>query len=242
MSSLLPHPPYAEDQPLAHTILTTHVLLRGFQTGAIIGPLVGSTRYILLQRLQRSTLSPPTPPPQAKFLPAIVRTTGSSSLVFTGILVLALVGRMQGREEIEWKDRSWRLLENRGQLEVDGFAGVGMGVGGVVGALGRGGGLRWGLGGWWDVWDWVGRWGLWGIWGGGMGSRGGDGRMRGLRGKVYVLLGCGWVHLSKALTVDWHLNMENKRFLQWFKLRGSKGLKLSVFLIAQPIWRRMPPL
>lgn len=148
MSSLLPHPPYAEDQPLAHTILTTHVLLRGFQTGAIIGPLIGSTRYILLQRRQKSTLSSPTPPPQAKFLPAIVRTTGTSSLVFTGILALALVGRMQGREEIEWKDRSWRLLENSGQLEVDGFAGVGMGVGGVVGVLGLGGGLRMGFRGW----------------------------------------------------------------------------------------------
>lgn len=27
--------------------------------------------------------------------------------------------RMMGREEIEWADRSWRLLENRGQVECD---------------------------------------------------------------------------------------------------------------------------
>ena len=27
-----------------------------------------------------------------------------------GLLALGLVGRMWGREEVEWKDRSWRLL------------------------------------------------------------------------------------------------------------------------------------
>jgi hypothetical protein len=32
---------------------------------------------------------------------------------------------MMGREEIEWKDRSWRLLENRGQMAVDDWSGVG---------------------------------------------------------------------------------------------------------------------
>jgi len=26
---------------------------------------------------------------------------------------------MLGREEIEWKDRSWRLMESKGQLECD---------------------------------------------------------------------------------------------------------------------------
>lgn len=31
---------------------------------------------------------------------------------------------MWGREEIEWKDRSWRLRENPGQLEVDNWSGL----------------------------------------------------------------------------------------------------------------------
>ncbi len=26
---------------------------------------------------------------------------------------------MRGQQEIQWKDRTWRILENKGQLEVD---------------------------------------------------------------------------------------------------------------------------
>ena len=39
---------------------------------------------------------------------------------------------MWGREEIEWKDRSWRLLENKGQIEVDTWGYLGIGVGGAA--------------------------------------------------------------------------------------------------------------
>ena len=38
---------------------------------------------------------------------------------------------MIGKEDIEWKDRTWRLLENEGQKEVDDWSSVGS----VVGAL-----------------------------------------------------------------------------------------------------------
>lgn len=34
-------------------------------------------------------------------------------------LAVGLEARMWGREHIEWQDRSWRLLENKGQLECD---------------------------------------------------------------------------------------------------------------------------
>lgn len=55
--------------------------------------------------------------------------------------------RMWGREQIEWQDRSWRLLENRGQVECDVFSSVGAVVGaGVVAGHGwRGmvGGAGW---------------------------------------------------------------------------------------------------
>ncbi|KID98527.1 hypothetical protein MAJ_05455, partial [Metarhizium majus ARSEF 297] len=63
---------------------------------------------------------------------------------------------------VEWQDRSWRLLENRGQLEMDDWTYLGMGAGvaaawaagslkglggrGVMGAVGAGGvvgGLAW---------------------------------------------------------------------------------------------------
>ena len=46
-------------------------------------------------------------------------------------------GRMRSMEEVEWQDRSWRLLENRGEVRTDwetvGAAGVGA-VAGVAAA------------------------------------------------------------------------------------------------------------
>lgn len=39
---------------------------------------------------------------------------------------------MWGRENIEWQDRAWRLLENKGQVECDTFATEGA-VAGVAG-------------------------------------------------------------------------------------------------------------
>ena len=45
-------------------------------------------------------------------------------------------GRMRGREDIEWKDRSWRLLENEGEVVTDWWV-LGGGVAGAVGGLVR---------------------------------------------------------------------------------------------------------
>lgn len=36
-----------------------------------------------------------------------------------GLMTIAVPARMRGREEIEWQDRAYRLLENKGQLETD---------------------------------------------------------------------------------------------------------------------------
>lgn len=42
-------------------------------------------------------------------------------------------GRMRGRGEVEWQDRSWRLLENNGEVQTDwetiGATGVGAAAG-----------------------------------------------------------------------------------------------------------------
>jgi len=43
-------------------------------------------------------------------------------VVGTGLLALALAGRMYDKTQIEWADRSWRLLENKGQVEVDNWS------------------------------------------------------------------------------------------------------------------------
>lgn len=47
-------------------------------------------------------------------------------------MAVVLPLRMRGREEIEWRDRSWRLLENRGQVEADSFGVVGAVLGAAV--------------------------------------------------------------------------------------------------------------
>ncbi|KAL2817600.1 hypothetical protein BJX63DRAFT_385512 [Aspergillus granulosus] len=124
MSHFFPKAAYAEDQPLATTILTTHVLSRGFQVGTALGP------------LSRAALSLKTnqPLPSA----ALLRAAGTGGIVGTGILTVALIGRMWGREEIEWKDRSWRLLNHKGQVAVDDWSQVGGVLGGTLGATRRG--------------------------------------------------------------------------------------------------------
>lgn len=39
---------------------------------------------------------------------------------------------MWGRDEIEWKDRSWRLLANEGQVQCDDFSVAGTAVGALA--------------------------------------------------------------------------------------------------------------
>ena len=116
-----PHTDYEEDQPLGRTILIYHVLHRGFQSGAIVGLFVGSFQSFRRPAIQRTLLA------------TTLRSTGYGAIVSTGLMVPALIARMWNREEIEWKDRSWRLLENEGQKEVDDWSSVGF-VGGALAA------------------------------------------------------------------------------------------------------------
>ena len=133
MSRLFPHPAYAEDQPLFHTILGTHVLHRGFQTGAVIGLLAGAVRPLLPRKqpattatIKAGTTSVLKP---LMLRPLLERFTGLGAVAGTGLLAVGLGARMYGREEIEWRDRSWRLMENRGQLLVDDLSVAGMVLG-----------------------------------------------------------------------------------------------------------------
>lgn len=131
MSRYFPHTAYAEDQPLARTILTTHVLTRAVTTGTILGVTFSTLRQ-LIPSLRR---------PGGAFTPArLLGSAAVGSAVTVALSSLALVGRMNGRDEIEWKDRSWRLMESLGQLETDDWTYAGMGVGGVA-ALVRGSAL-----------------------------------------------------------------------------------------------------
>ncbi|KHO00291.1 uncharacterized protein MAM_02214 [Metarhizium album ARSEF 1941] len=143
MSRFFPHTSYAEDQPLPRVILTTHVVTRAVAVGSAVGVGVAAVRQAV----------PPWRGPDA-FSRRLVRASSAGALCGLGLGVVAAAGRMYGRDLVEWQDRSWRLMENRGQLEVDDWtylgmaAGVGtawgagtlrgMGPRGVVGAAGAG--------------------------------------------------------------------------------------------------------
>ncbi|KAM0477574.1 hypothetical protein ACHAPX_005888 [Trichoderma viride] len=118
MSRYFPHTPYAEDQPLSHTILVTHVLTRAVTTGSIIGLAITGIR----QSIPRWRHPGPLP---ERLLLSVSRNTLITTALVGGIGIPA---RMWGREPIEWQDRSWRLMENRGQLETDDWTYASMGA------------------------------------------------------------------------------------------------------------------
>lgn len=60
MSRFFPHPPYAEDQPLAHTILITHSLLRSFEAGAALGVCWHVGRGLLCSKSSKTSENTPT--------------------------------------------------------------------------------------------------------------------------------------------------------------------------------------
>ncbi|KAF3390811.1 hypothetical protein DPV78_011249 [Talaromyces pinophilus] len=138
-----PHPTHAEDQPYAKSILYIHVFHRGFEAGGLIGSLWGGYKlYKGRQTIKSISLEGREAVAgiagknagvmRTIFYPTMAR----SSLIGAGVTMLLLTGRMWGAEEVEWQDRSWRLLENEGQVRHDLYADVGAGVGAVSGVVG----------------------------------------------------------------------------------------------------------
>lgn len=112
MTSLFPHPPYAEDQPYARTILYLHVM----RASAM------SFTFLSFFRLPISYLKSTYQGTPINIPALVVRTLGSSSRAFvagSAVGAMATFGRMMGREEIEWKDRAWRIVENEGEKDTD---------------------------------------------------------------------------------------------------------------------------
>ncbi|RHZ61447.1 uncharacterized protein CDV56_106874 [Aspergillus thermomutatus] len=124
ISAVWPHTSYAEDQPLPHLILTTHVLDRGFQAGSVVGLAAGIV-HVGLTALRS------TAPNFRMSASLLTRSTGFGGIVGFSSMALMLPVRMAGKEIIEWQDRSWRLLENKGQMEVDTWSTMGelLGIG-----------------------------------------------------------------------------------------------------------------
>jgi hypothetical protein len=120
MSRYFPQAAYAEDQPLAHTILTAHVLTRGAQVGAGVGLGIAGIRAAVASRSSSEAATATTVVLTRPSLTGrMLRGAGVGTLSAMALMSLALAGRMRGRDEIEWKDRAWRLLANQGQLECD---------------------------------------------------------------------------------------------------------------------------
>ncbi|KAJ9658795.1 hypothetical protein H2201_007653 [Coniosporium apollinis] len=123
MNSLFPHAAYEEDQRFARSILTLHVLSRGFTTGATISLAITTASTLLTQ-----------PRTWAAFGRKALISSSRGAVIGLIASDLALTARMWGREKIEWQSRAWRLQENRGQSEVDKWvtAGEVVGIAAVV--------------------------------------------------------------------------------------------------------------
>ncbi|KAI0337209.1 hypothetical protein BDW22DRAFT_1364374 [Trametopsis cervina] len=148
MSRFYPHSEYAEDQPLSRTILATHVLARGFQIGAGLGVGVGLASHAgALYKDRTAHVRPPkgadvgaatmdqtSRAARRPFAPTLLRSAGAGSVFGLALLSVGLVVQMHGKEDIEWRDRSWRLLENKGQMELDTWQALGAfsGLGGAL--------------------------------------------------------------------------------------------------------------
>lgn len=128
MTSLFPHPPYAEDQPSSHAILYLHVIRASAMTATFLSvPLTGLS--VLISRLRQQ------PAPPTTLLTRLLVNSARGVVVGTVAGAVMTWGRMRGREEVEWQDRSWRLLENKGEVDTDWETVAGTGVGAVAGAV-----------------------------------------------------------------------------------------------------------
>lgn len=129
LPQLFQHPAYAEDQPSAYTILTLHCLHRGFTAGAILGLASPFARTAITTILRRPSLAGPLP-----WTTRLLSSAAIGSLGGTAFLGVGMTARMWGREEIEWQDRSWRILANKTQNREDDWSAGGI----IIGALALG--------------------------------------------------------------------------------------------------------
>lgn len=132
MTTLFPRTAYAEDMPplSAYGVLTTHVLLRAFASGALVGTLAP-----LITSPVRSVLGRPNA--TSSLSTRMLAATSRGTWIGTAITGVGLLARVPVGELIQWQDRSWRLRENEGQVVQDYALLVGATVGGAYGAATR---------------------------------------------------------------------------------------------------------
>lgn len=123
MDKLFPHPEYPEDQPHSKIILTIHVLRSGLTAGSILSVLSGT--LTTLYKEPSALLSSQ----HGNRLLVHASRGGVAGFILSGVMLTAM---MRGKEDIEWKDRAWLLLDSEGQCEFDKW----VVAGGVIGGLG----------------------------------------------------------------------------------------------------------
>jgi hypothetical protein len=114
------------DVSTAKGILYGHTLLKGVQTGAVLGVVCGSLVY-LKNRKASSLLS------------NVNKFSNGGQVLFGSIVPAMVYFRMKEKENMEWQDRAWRLAYNKNQNVVDN-ASIAGGIFGLaaVGSVGVG--------------------------------------------------------------------------------------------------------
>jgi hypothetical protein len=118
MLQFLPKSDYPEDQQNAKIILQLHGVAKGLQTGSLVGFATG-TVYGLIRK--------------QPVLATAAKASGIGMLAFSALVPGLILIQMQGKQDIEWKDRSWRLQRHQGQLNVDTLSTTTMLTGGLLG-------------------------------------------------------------------------------------------------------------
>jgi hypothetical protein len=96
-----------------------------------------SVAFISLSQFPISIIaarSPKSPVDYNTILSRTLRTAGRGLVLGTAAGAVMTWGHMRGREEIEWQDRAWRILENDGEVKTD-WVTFGAAGGGAAGAL-----------------------------------------------------------------------------------------------------------
>ncbi|KAJ3023960.1 UNVERIFIED_CONTAM: hypothetical protein HDU68_008359 [Siphonaria sp. JEL0065] len=122
MDQLFETAAYAEEQSNAHLILHAHVAHR------TVNALAAVTSIGLIGRKVLGNQKP--------LFASLLR--GNAVAVLGGVALGAAMveGRMQDKSPIEWQDRSWRLLNNKTQNEIDVASAGGAFSGAVLYGLG----------------------------------------------------------------------------------------------------------
>jgi hypothetical protein len=127
MASFFAPTAYAEDQPNAQAILYLHVM----RASAMSFSFFSLFRFpIALVRMRYRG----TPVNMSALVARTLQSSGRAFAIGSVVGALATWGRMRGREDIEWKDRAWRILENKGEVQTDWVTLGGIGAGAFAGA------------------------------------------------------------------------------------------------------------